>query len=181
MLRRPFENKTAPLLAVLALMLAAHAGCASTRPKSATPNPTNLPAAEHREQFVAPAPVGGAMLSASTTQERIAGRYRRGDGMMNEFLDLRMDGTCEDAHHGCLGVYGSGRGTWFLEGDRIVIRITEESGFMRGWPATLRILEFDDQPILVEPAYAEHVLGDRPSRVLRFGLDDSARLFYWRP
>lgn len=71
-----------------------------------------------------------------TTSDQLSGEYHSGDGPGRSVtVVLRPDHTFESDWQGCLGVYGTARGTWQLQGDQLVFAPVEEDrdlvGFLR--------------------------------------------------
>ncbi|UHQ23789.1 YgdI/YgdR family lipoprotein [Lysobacter sp. 5GHs7-4] len=82
--------------------------------------------------------LGGCATDATiqTTSGQFAGEYYSGDGLGRAVtVVLRPDHTFESDWQGCLGVYGTARGTWQLQGDQLVFAPVEEDkdlvGFLR--------------------------------------------------
>jgi hypothetical protein len=62
-----------------------------------------------------------------------AGSYYRGDGSgYNINLDLWPDGSYDARWRGCLGVYGTARGQWLVDGEHIVLSPKKETDMMTG-------------------------------------------------
>jgi hypothetical protein len=63
----------------------------------------------------------------------VAGNYYRGNGTgYNINLDLRPDGSYDANWRGCLGVYGTARGHWTVDGEHVLLTPTKETDMMRG-------------------------------------------------
>jgi hypothetical protein len=79
-----------------------------------------------------------------------AGSYYRGDGTgYNINLDLRPDGSYDARWRGCLGVYGTARGQWSVDGERIVLSPKKETEMMTGHLKRLDLARHDGRLILL--------------------------------
>ncbi len=87
--------------------------------------------------------------------EGLTGKWYRGDGLgMNISLVLSTGGSYEAVWSGCLGEYGSARGSWVVEADKTGVRhvrfsALEEKGTMAGELTDVEISENRGEPILV--------------------------------
>ena len=80
-----------------------------------------------------------------------AGSYYRGDGLgYNISLDLKPDGSYDAQWHGCLGLYGTARGSWAVSSDHILLSPSKERDMMKGHLRQLDIVQHGDQWILVQ-------------------------------
>ena len=80
----------------------------------------------------------------------LAGSYYRGDGTgYNINLDLKGDGSYDANWRGCLGVYGTARGKWTVDGEHIVLSPTKETDMMKGHLKTLDMAKHEGRLILL--------------------------------
>lgn len=84
-------------------------------------------------QAPAPARQKAAVVQPAFTRAELAGRYYQGDGLgVNLDLRLAADGTFKFVWRGCLGEYDKNGGTWWVEGDVVVMnpeKPHEQHGF----------------------------------------------------
>lgn len=101
-----------------------------------------------------------ALLSGCQNQQRsrtdlatlqpLAGSYYRGDGTgYNIYLDLRPDGAYDAKWKGCLGVYGTARGHWTVEGELVLLSPTKETNKMKGHLKRLDLVKQEGHLILL--------------------------------
>jgi hypothetical protein len=96
---------------------------------------------------------------------KLPGRYYQGDGLgYNVYLSIRKDGTFDCTWRGCLGVYGTSKGSWSLRGNRVVLHSSEETGMMKGHLSSLDVLLHDGELILVRSDHNDFFLERGPSR-----------------
>ena len=80
----------------------------------------------------------------------LIGSYYRGDGTgYNVYLDLLANGTYTAKLFGCLGEYGTARGTWTTADDRIVLSPSDETDMMKGHLRELHIVKHKGQTVFV--------------------------------
>ena len=90
--------------------------------------------------------------SAPIPASRLAGKWYRGDGLgYNVTLTLNRDSSYDAVWTGCLGTYGTARGTWRLNASQITLTPTEEKDTMRNHLLTLDVLPDKRGYILVPP------------------------------
>ena len=77
---------------------------------------------------------GGRPVSTqSSSAATLAGSYYRGDHTgYNIYLDLLANGSYTAKWRGCLGEYGTARGTWATTGGKVVLSPSEETDMMKG-------------------------------------------------
>jgi hypothetical protein len=86
-----------------------------------------------------------ACSTVAPTQQNLAGSYYRGDKLgYNVYLQLAPSGTYTARWEGCLGLYGTARGSWTLRDQLIVFHPAEETGMMK---KHLRQLHVVRQPL----------------------------------
>jgi hypothetical protein len=84
------------------------------------------------------------------TAKQLTGSYYRGDGLgYNVTVELKDAGDYTAAWHGCLGEYGTGKGSWSVAGTIITLKPTAETGAMKGHLRQLHIVRKDDAFIFV--------------------------------
>ncbi|GAA5083005.1 hypothetical protein [Lysobacter panacisoli] len=79
------------------------------------------------------ASVAGCATDATwrATRDELPGAYYSGDGLgRNVYVVLRADGSYTSEWDGCLGVYGTGSGTWHLNGDQVVFESRAADGHL---------------------------------------------------
>lgn len=97
-----------------------------------------------RRNDPAPFPVKKASAIVPTNARSISGSYYRGDGTgYNIHLTLKSEGSYTAEWHGCLGKYGDARGTWRLNGSRIMFSPSSETDMMQGHLRTLDVMRFE--------------------------------------
>ena len=80
----------------------------------------------------------------------LTGSYYRGDHTgYNIYLDLLADGTYNATWRGCLGVYGTARGTWRITGERVILSPSEETDMMKGHLRELHVVQYQGQTVFV--------------------------------
>ena len=80
----------------------------------------------------------------------LAGTYYRGDGTgYNIHLDLRANGSYDAKWRGCLGVYGTARGRWAVDGEHIVLSPTKETDMMTGHLKQFDLATYEGRIILL--------------------------------
>jgi hypothetical protein len=102
-------------------------------------------------------PLMMVMLSAgcqrnqpSAALKPLAGSYYRGNGLgYNIRLNLRANGAYDATWRGCLGLYGTARGMWTVDGEQIVFSPTKETGNMKGHLKRLDVLQHEGRSIFV--------------------------------
>jgi hypothetical protein len=73
--------------------------------------------------------------------KRLVGKWYRGDGKgYNVTLTLSRDSSYDAVWTGCLGTYGTARGTWRLDGAKLSFTPTQEKEMMRNHLRTLDVL-----------------------------------------
>ena len=83
--------------------------------------------------------------------EPFVGSYYRGDGLgYNILLDLSHDGSYGAEWHGCLGLYGTARGSWSVSGEQILLSPSKEKDMLEGHLRQLDVVKHGDQWILVQ-------------------------------
>jgi hypothetical protein len=91
-------------------------------------------------------------LSAAIPAKRLAGKWYRGDGTgYNVTLTLNRDSSYDAVWTGCLGTYGTARGTWHLDATKLTFTPTEEKDMMRNHLRTLDVLPDKRGFVLVPP------------------------------
>ena len=109
--------------------------------------------------------VSGVAVPTSLDRATVAGDYYRGDGLgVNIRLLLGEDGTFDSTWRGCLGVYGTAKGTWRLKKGRVLFRPKQETGLMEGELQALDVLTCEQRIILVSPRDRDLFLRRGPSR-----------------
>ena len=87
----------------------------------------------------------------------LAGNYYRGDGTgYNIYLDLLSCGRYDAQWHGCLGVYGTARGTWTMVNDRVVLSPVKETDMMKGHLRELHVVKLESQTVLVPDLHDDY-------------------------
>ena len=123
---RPLDHHMRPTIAIL-FVVALLIGCSSQQTS---------------------APAGGTAL---------AGSYYRGDHTgYNIYLDLLASGTYKAEWHGCLGVYGTARGTWTMVDGRIVLSPSKETDMMKGELRELHIIQQKGQTLFVPDLHDDY-------------------------
>ena len=85
-----------------------------------------------------------------TRPAELAGSYYRGDHKgYNLYLDLQADGTYTAKWRGCLGVYGTARGTWGFYDRRLFFTPSEETDMMKGHLRELHIVQHQGETVFV--------------------------------
>lgn len=80
----------------------------------------------------------------------LSGEYYRGDGLgYNISLSLHPSGTYEAIWTGCLGTYGTARGSWNVEGNRLQLAPSEAEGMMKDHLNSLDVLDSAGELILI--------------------------------
>jgi hypothetical protein len=80
----------------------------------------------------------------------VVGSYYRGDGTgYNIYLDLLTNGTYAAKWRGCLGEYGTARGTWTTGDGKVVLSPLEEMDMLKGHLRELHIVQIGGQTVLV--------------------------------
>ena len=101
-----------------------------------------------------------------TTLRPFAGNYFRGDGTCyNISLDLRPDGSYGAQWSGCLGIYGTARGKWSIDGDQILLSPRKETDMMKGHLTRLDISKYQGGVILIPTDDREFYDEHGPSRM----------------
>ena len=89
--------------------------------------------------------------------KRLAGKWYRGDGTSyNVTLTLNRDSSYDAVWTGCLGTYGTARGTWHLDAAKLKFTPTEEKDMMRNHLRTLDVLPDKRGFALVPPECRKH-------------------------
>ena len=102
----------------------------------------------------------GALTSCSTpaapesaqqpTARQLTGSYYRGDHTgYNVTIDLNDSGNYTATWDGCLGNYGTARGTWSVAGTIITLKPTAETGMMKGHLRHLNLVRKNDTFVFV--------------------------------
>ena len=105
-----------------------------------------------------------------------AGTYYRGDGLgYNVTVNLKPDARYTAQWRGCLGVYGTARGTWALDGQRIVFSPSKETDMMRGHLRELHIVRQDGQIVFVPDLTDSYYRQYGPNRYSAFERQDEKR------
>lgn len=97
----------------------------------------------------------------------LVGKHFVGDGMgYNLELDLKADGRYYVEWQGCMGIYGTARGRWHLDGDAWEIQFAPEmeNGTMEGHLTTLQVMDAGGDWVMVQP--------ERIPTLKEFGVDD---------
>ncbi len=103
------------------------------------------------------------------TLSSLAGSYYRGDGTgYNVYLDLAAGGTYKAEWHGCFGTYGMASGTWLVDGERIVLSPSSETGMMKGHLRELHIVKHDGQFVFVPDLHDDYYRKYGPDRYSAF-------------
>ncbi len=103
----------------------------------------------------------GAISSAaprvdSAVAKRLDGEWYRGDGKgYNVTITLSKDRGYSAVYTGCLGIYGTARGTWRVQRGSVAFTPTEERGTMRKHLRTLDIEQTGKDIVLVPPDVRE--------------------------
>ena len=93
--------------------------------------------------------LGGAIASThgapgnqlQPTAKQLAGSYYCGDGLgYNVTINFDDAGTYTASWHGCLGEYGTAKGTWAVAGKLITLKPIAETGMMKGHLRQLNIV-----------------------------------------
>jgi hypothetical protein len=86
----------------------------------------------------------------SAAEPTIDGTYVDGDGLgYNITLTLGPSGEYEARWNGCLGAYGTAKGTWAKVGDWLVLQPTEEKNMLRKHLRRLRAFVKGDSFVFV--------------------------------
>jgi hypothetical protein len=86
-----------------------------------------------------------ACSTVRPTQQNLAGSYYRGDKLgYNIYLQLDPSGAYRARWEGCLGLYGTARGTWSFREELIIFHPVEETAMMK---KHLRQLHVVRQPL----------------------------------
>ena len=97
--------------------------------------------------FCAVAELAGAQQASAA---ELAGRYYRGDGTgYNVTIVLDESGGYRATWIGCLGEYGTAKGSWSVSGSLVALSPDFESGMMKGHLQVLHIVAKDDVQVLV--------------------------------
>jgi hypothetical protein len=93
-----------------------------------------------------------AELRQAIAPGQLIGRYYVGDGTgFNLLLTLRIDATFDLTWTGCLGVYGTAKGTWAIDSDGVASTTTQATGIIeRSGLGRLQIVTFAGHILLVE-------------------------------
>ncbi len=101
-----------------------------------------------------------APIPASSQADReLVGKYYFGDGLgVNQTLKLHADGTFDCDWTGCLGDYGSSRGTWARDGDTLVVSTTTADGMFTQSPLeNMTILQHGGKPHFLEEGWRSFI------------------------
>ena len=101
--------------------------------------------------------------------ERFAGSYYRGDHLgYNVTLVLRADGMYDAWWDGCLGRYGSAKGSWKIKDGKLVLSPTEEIDMMKGHLSVLEIRKRDGQFELLPERDDKRMKSEEEKRMFSF-------------
>lgn len=99
----------------------------------------------------------------------LAGSYYRGDHTgYNIYLDLLANGRYDAQWHGCLGVYGTARGTWTVIDDRVVLSPSKETDMMKGHLRELHIVQHEGQTVFVPDLHDDYYQKYGPNEYAAF-------------
>jgi hypothetical protein len=118
------------------------------------------------------AAVGGVTVPKSVQASDIVGDYYVGDGLgYNIHLHLGADASYDATWTGCLGVYGTAKGTWRLESASIAFSPNEETEMMKEYLTRLDVLDYLGELIMVDPKSSGYFLDRGPSPRVCFRKD----------
>ena len=84
------------------------------------------------------------------TAKQLAGSYYRGDGTgYNVTIEFNDSGNYTAVWRGCLGEYGTAKGTWSVAGTFVTLKPTAETGMMKGHLRQLNIVRKNDAFVFV--------------------------------
>src|SRR5437660_2439799 len=120
------------------------------------------------------ASVKGVTLPQELKSESLSGEWYRGDGLgYNIQLMLNRDGTYHASWRGCLGLYGTARGTWTLARNIVTLTPVAETGQMVGHVRRVLVVMFRKRPLLVpEGRQGDFFVKHGPSKFSCFSRPD---------
>lgn len=109
----------------------------------------------------------------------LPGRYDYGDGLgVNDYLNVRSDGSFERTAIGCLGLYGTSRGLWTKKDDLVLFWPRQSTGVLgTSRPSRMLIRKLRDAVFLLPQYY----LKDFDDRVKDAGTASAFGFYTYRP
>jgi hypothetical protein len=96
---------------------------------------------------------GPVSFAKSSEVQAYSGNYYRGDGTgYNVYLKLKTDGSYIGTWRGCMGVYGTAKGKWSIQGQQIVLKPAVETDMMKGHLCSLDISREQKKVLLLPTA-----------------------------
>ena len=94
----------------------------------------------------------GTDADSSLRPEQLAGKWYRGDGTgYNVTITFSPDLSYSAVWEGCLGTYGTARGKWRIEDQKVVFIPAEEKDMMRDHLRRLDVEHTESGVVLVPP------------------------------
>jgi len=95
--------------------------------------------------------------NTSASNASLVGSYYRDDHTgYNIYLDLLPSGKYKAEWHGCLGVYGTARGTWIADEKKVVLSPSKETDMMKGHLRELHIVRQQGQTVFVPDLHDDY-------------------------